>query len=75
MLCMLVRLYSYGLIMWGSLCITLAVVYIRIKVNVMRITLHIISYYFHLFCLDNLFIFLNIYITISKKKDSQIFEI
>ena len=26
--------------MWVYLCITLAVVYIRIKVNVMRITLH-----------------------------------
>ena len=32
-------LLSYSLIMWVCLCITLAVFYIRIKVNVMRITL------------------------------------
>ena len=40
MLCMLVRLYiSYSLFMQLILCITLVVLYIRIKVNVMCITL------------------------------------
>ena len=47
MLCMLVRLYlSYSLFVRVGLCITLAVLYIRIKVIVMRITLqsHVCSH-------------------------------
>ena len=45
MLYMLVRLYlSYSLFVWVGLCITLAVFYIRIKVIIMHITLHIGRY-------------------------------
>ena len=44
MLYMLVRLYlSYSLFMQVGLRITLAVFYLRIKVNAMRITLHCIN--------------------------------